>query len=81
MSNIIEFGQTETETDTMPTYELSYVNPVSGDIITETFTGDAVMTQTFVGVIGNDQVLQFAVNMDNLLSLRQLPDATETTVN
>ena len=81
MTNVINFGGTEETTITEPdyTYELVYVtDPQTGETMTELFQGDAVMTNTFVGFVNGDQILQFAVPLENLVSVRLVSDGNDT---
>lgn len=64
--NIINFEQ---QNNPVYTYSIAYSDP-SGEVFTETFEGDAVMTNTFFGVVDSNQTLLFAVPMENVVSMR-----------
>lgn len=69
MTNIVDFNRKD-ETPVY-TYRLAYQLD-DGDVVSETFEGDAIMTNSFVGFSDKDQMLLFAVPLKRVVSIRRV---------
>ena len=78
MADIIGLpGSSVPDQETVFTYQLEY--DTGSGVETQILMGDAIFTATMVGIINDEQILQFAVPITNLVSLK-LVEATEKSV-